>query len=170
MQSRTSTVSPAAIVIAGPAGVGKTTVGLALARALDWEFLDADALHSAASVEKMRSGINLTDDDRRPWLGSVKQAIQERIVANSPVVIACSALREDYRDFLTDGLPGVVIVVLDAPRELLEKRLENRDGHFAGTSLLDGQLAAFECPRNDLIIDATRTPDQIVAEIRTLLF
>jgi gluconokinase len=162
-------VQSAAIVIAGPSGVGKTTVGRALASALGWEFVDADSLHSADNIERMRRGISLTDEDRQPWLESIRQTIRDRIAARRPVVVACSALREEYREFLIDGRPDVVIVMLDASREVLQARLANRDGHFAGTSLLNGQLATLERPRHGVIVDASQTPEQIVAEIRTLV-
>ena len=82
------------ILLMGVSGVGKTTVGEALAQYLHWRFVDADEFHSAANVAKMRAGIPLDDADRAPWLQSLHDAIAAWIAAGESVVLACSALKE----------------------------------------------------------------------------
>lgn len=158
------------IVIAGPAGVGKSTVGRALADMLGWDFLDADLLHASDSIERMRRGIPMREEDRVPWLERVRGAIDRRIAAGRPVVVACSALREQYRRYLTSGLEAARVVVLDAPPEVLRARLDTRTGHFAGARLLEAQLATFERTQDALIIDASRPVQDLVSHIRQLLF
>lgn len=156
-----------AVVIAGPAGVGKTTVGLALAGELGWEFVDADALHSPASIDRMRRGVSLTDAERWPWLDRVRDAIADRLARDQRVVVACSALREEYRRYLASPSPLVRIVVLDAPRGVLKDRIEARAGHFAGASLVDAQLGRFERPEET--IDATAPIGTVVSRIRAAI-
>src|SRR4029079_7651272 len=94
------------IVVMGPAGAGKTTIGLALAQSLGWRFLDADDFHSPANVEKMRNGIGLTDDDRAPWLAAMHDALEQALTSATSVVLACSALKESYRRALTPAAAG----------------------------------------------------------------
>ena len=89
------------VVLMGVAGVGKTTVGRLLATQLDWKFADADTYHSPENIKKMASGIPLSDADREPWLGILRQTIQSWITNNDNVVLACSALKESYRQYLS---------------------------------------------------------------------
>src|SRR5512146_761924 len=91
---------PMIVILMGVAGVGKTTVGRLLATQLGWEFADADAYHSPQNIEKMAAGIPLSDADRRPWLGTLRQAIESWVANNKNVVLACSALKQSYRDLL----------------------------------------------------------------------
>ena len=132
------------IVVMGVAGCGKSTVGAALAARLDARFLDADDLHSPASVAKMAAGEPLTDADREPWLHRVADAL----AADDRIVIACSALRRRYRDVLrTAG--GVTFVFLDVSRPEIERRMANRSGHFMGAQMIDSQFAALDRPTPD---------------------
>lgn len=164
--------APRAVVLMGVAGSGKTTVGRALAQLLGWCFLDADDLHSPASIEKMRHGVGLDDADRAAWLDAVAAAIAARIAEGRPTVIACSALKRSYRDRLVRGQPSVAIAFLDASPDLLRRRLAARRGHFAGPSLLASQLATLESPAPDegiARVDADRPPEEIGPAIcRTL--
>lgn len=129
----------------GVSGSGKSTVGELLARDLQVDFIDADDLHSDASKTKMGSGIPLTDDDRWPWLARVGEAMKAETEAGRGVVVACSALRRAYRDALRSAADGPVFFVhLDGERELLERRLADRTGHFMPSSLLDSQLGTLE--------------------------
>jgi carbohydrate kinase (thermoresistant glucokinase family) len=158
------------VVVMGPAGSGKTTVGQALAHSCGWDFVEGDLLHPPANVEKMRAGHGLTDADREPWLAAVRQVIVQSIAADRPMVVTCSALKQRYREILSAGLVGVQLVYLQADRATLERRLAARAGHFAGPALVDSQLAALEEPAGDAItIDATQSPDAIVAQIRSQL-
>ena len=154
------------IVVMGTTGAGKTTVGKLLAARLGWEFLDADDLHLAASVAKMRQGIALDDADREPWLDAVRAEIQSRVAANRSLVVACSALKEAYRrKLLVDA--DVKVVYLRGTYDEIRKHLQKRSGHFAGESLLASQFAALEEPADALWVQATEAPDEIVRRIVT---
>ncbi|HZJ08714.1 MAG TPA: gluconokinase [Trueperaceae bacterium] len=137
---------PAAVVIMGVSGSGKTSVGRSLASTLGYEFLDADDFHSEHNVAKMASGQPLTDGDRQPWLAAVRDAMAARLERGEGVVMACSALRAGYRDVLRQAGDGVRFVYLKAGRGLIAKRLARRSRHFFAPSLLDSQFATLEEP------------------------
>lgn len=134
----------------GVSGCGKSTLGALIADTLVCPFLEGDSFHSDAAVEKMRSGLALTDEDRWPWLDRLGQAGTDAIAASGTAVIACSALRKAYRDRLRAviGYP-VRFVLLENSRERLLARLGNRPGHYMPASLLDSQLATLERPLPD---------------------
>ena len=157
------------VILMGPAGSGKTTVGSALAAALGWPFFDADDLHLHESVEKMRAGVALTDDDRAPWLARVHALVERLSQQGGHAVIACSALKERYRDAIADGVRDVRWVFLEASPDLLRGRLVHRPDHFAGAALLPSQLTELERPADALTVDADRPVDAIVAEIRAAM-
>ncbi len=154
------------VVLMGVSGVGKTAVGRALAARLGWTFADADDLHPAANVAKMQRGEGLTDADRKPWLDAVRALIEHRLAAGQPTVLACSALKARYRDRLRVR-DEVRFVWLDEPRAVLETRLEDRAGHFAGPSLLPSQFEALERPseREAVRVTATGGVDQTAARV-----
>ena len=152
------------VVVMGVAGAGKTTVGARLATVLDWTFLDADTLHPPANIEKMRHGIALTDADREPWLARVSEHIAAYRRAAQPAVIACSALRREYRERLhTDT--AVKFVYLKGDYPLLYERLRRRVGHFLKAPLLESQLASLEEPSDATTVDASLPIDVIVQRI-----
>ena len=160
------------LIVAGVAGSGKTTVGALLAGRLRWRFADADTFHPAANVEKMRAGIPLTDADRKPWLCSITDWIDERIALGQSAVITCSALKRAYRDDLLTGRPAVTMVFLQVSREVLEQRLTSRAGHFFPEKLLDSQLAALEPPAPDERVrtvlaegDSAQTAAKVIATL-----
>jgi gluconokinase len=160
------------LIVAGVAGSGKTTVGALLAGRLRWRFADADTFHPAANVAKMRAGVPLTDADRQPWLHAITDWMDERIAASQSAVVTCSALRRAYRDQLLAGRPTATMVFLQVSREVLERRLMARPGHFFPEKLLDSQLAALELPAPDERVltlpaeeDATQTAAQIIATL-----
>jgi gluconokinase len=152
----------------GPAGSGKTTVGELLAAQLGWEFADGDSFHSAANIEKMRRGVPLDDDDRIPWLNSIREEMESWDAQSRNVVLACSALKRDYRQRLQIN-SNVKLVYLKGSYELLRERLHARKGHYAGEQLLASQFADLEEPADALTINVARTPEEIVAEIRKQL-
>ena len=154
------------IVIVGPAGAGKTTVGRALAGAESWRFVDGDDFHTPAAVAKMRAGIALTDAERAPWLASLHDLVSATLGRRDHLVLACSALKERYRATLRGDLRTVRFVYLKADQQTLGRRLADRAGHFAGPTLLASQLADLEEPADALTIDATEPPERIVAIIR----
>lgn len=155
-------------MLMGPAGAGKTTVGELLARSLGWHFLDADAFHSKANVERMSQGIGLTDADRAPWLRAMRDALEDLHARGESVVLACSALKERYRRALVpeSASNAVRFVYLRATEAVLRERLAHRTAHYAGPSLLASQLAALEEPPDALWIDASSEPSEIMHRIR----
>jgi gluconokinase len=152
------------VIVMGVAGAGKTTVGRALAAALGWPFVDADDLHPAANVDRMRRGQPLDDADRAPWL----QAVASTIRTMKDGVVACSALKRAYRDALRvrDDVRFVYLVV---DRAVLERRLAARRGHYMPPSLLPSQLATLEPPDDAIVVDGDAPVDRLVDEIRAAL-
>lgn len=156
------------IVVMGVSGAGKTLVGRELAAALDWQFYDGDDFHSAANVEKMRTGHPLNDDDRRPWLAAIRAVIARTLANGNSAVVACSALKQWYRDALipdSAAAGAVRFVYLDVPRDVLHQRLIDRPHHFMPADLLDSQLTTLEKPSDALCVDGTKPPAQIVASV-----
>ena len=153
------------ILIMGVTGAGKTTVGRALAQSLHWSFADADDYHSPANIAKMRAGIALTDEDRAPWLLSLKNAILGWLAATESVVLACSALKASYRDILVVSAE-VKLVYLQIGTELAAARLAARRGHYMNPSLLHSQFETLEEPHDALTVDASQSMEHIVASIR----
>jgi len=156
------------ILLMGTTGAGKTTVGKLLAARLRWTFLDADDFHPPANIEKMHNGIPLTDADRWPWLKNIHTELQRFAQAGKNVVLACSALKQSYRDLLSAGL-DMRIVYLRGTYEVMRHHIESRRGHFAGESILAGQFADLEEPQNALVLDVSHAPEQLVAEVITYL-
>lgn len=152
----------------GVAGSGKTTIGRALAERLGWLFEDGDAFHSAANVEKMRSGQPLTDEDRWPWLRAIAAELDHRRAAKEPVVIACSALKRSYRAILLDGRTDARLVYLRGRSQLILSRLQARRGHYMPPALLDSQFRTLEEPgeaEHPLTVDVDGPVDAIVDTI-----
>jgi gluconokinase len=152
------------IVVMGPTGSGKTTIGSLLAQQLGWDFVDADQFHSAANKEKMHQGIPLTDADRAPWLAAIHQQIEQWIAEKRNVVLACSALKQSYRDLLWRG-GDIKLVYLKGSYELIAQRLLTRHGHFADEHILAGQFADLEEPADAITVDISAPPEKIVEEI-----
>jgi gluconokinase len=172
MDDRVNNATVRIVVVMGVSGAGKTLIGRALARAIHWPFHDADDYHSPANIQKMQRGEGLTDADRAPWLERLHELTTAAYASGQRMVLACSALKESYRERLRpDGAPrdAVRFVYLDVPRAVLEERLRTRRGHFAPVELLDSQLATLEPPRDALWVDGTAPPDEIVRRIRTEL-
>src|SRR5215469_5358462 len=156
------------ILLMGVTGSGKTTVGQALAESLQWQFADADDFHPASNVAKMRAGIPLDDADRAPWLAALRTQMLGWLKSRANVVLACSALKQAYRDELVVGT-DVRLVYLRGRSELIEARLKERHGHYMDPNLLPSQFAALEEPRDALAVDVDASVDEIVGRIRTVL-
>ena len=152
------------VMIMGVSGAGKSLVGAGLSTRLGVRFVEGDDLHPSANVEKMRSGIPLTDDDRWPWLDRVADVLSD----DAPVVVTCSALKRIYRERIKQRARGPVLVVhLSGGKEAIRERLALRKGHFMPPSLLDSQFATLETPSSDeaFSVDALAPLDDIVETI-----
>jgi gluconokinase len=155
------------IFVMGVSGVGKTTVGSALAAQLGVPFIDADDLHPAANKAKMAAGIPLTDQDRWPWLETVARA-----AGRQPSVVACSALRRRYRDYLLSLLPGALFLHLEADRQQIAERVTGRTHEYMPASLLDSQLATLEPLATDepgFQLDATAPIEDLLKQATSRL-
>jgi gluconokinase len=152
------------ILVMGVTGSGKTTVGKLLAQRLKYNFLDADDFHSAANREKMHQGIPLTDADRAPWLTALHDELVRANSAGRSVVLACSALKQEYRNTLAAGL-NLKIVFLRGTVDQLHRNLALRANHFAGESLVPSQLATLEEPAGVIVENIAAAPEEIVEDI-----
>ncbi|MFV1994948.1 MAG: gluconokinase [Verrucomicrobiales bacterium] len=137
------------LVLMGVSGSGKTTLGQLLSERLGARFFDADDFHPPENVEKMRSGVALTDEDRVAWLSALSVLLREASARRQPTVLACSALRRGFRDALRKSAPSLRFLFLSGPRSLLAERLEGRVGHYMPGTLLETQLEALEPPTAD---------------------
>jgi gluconokinase len=150
------------IIIMGVSGSGKTTIGSLLAKELNWSFYDADDFHNESNKEKMSKGIALTDSDRASWLQALRNLIQTE---SDSFVLACSALKATYRDFLNVN-EYVKFIYLKGSFEQIEKRINERKNHYMPVKLLQSQFDALEEPQDALIIEISRTPQEIIQIIR----
>lgn len=165
--------APVVVVMMGPAGSGKSTVGRALADALAWEFVEGDAYHPAGNVALMQAGHALGDEERAPWLASLRAEIEWHLSRSRGAVVACSALRRAYREALRPpgAGDGLRFVYLQATALELGLRLRERP-HFFPATLLSSQLATLQPPEPDegiLVVDAQRPVAQLVEQIRAEL-
>jgi gluconokinase len=149
------------VLVMGVAGVGKTTIGEALARALGARFIDADDYHSPENVAKMKAGIPLGDEDRRPWLNRLNEELKKERRA----VLACSALKESYRRRLAEGVRGFTVVYLHGSAELIRERMKERKHRYMPAALLYRQLATLEPPGEAIAIDVAAPVEDSVAAI-----
>ena len=152
----------------GVSGSGKTTIGEALAVALNAQFIDADWLHSHDNLETMAAGLPLSDEQREPWLHAVGENLREAHDDRRDLVVACSALKHKYRDILRSYVPDIYFVFLDASIELLRERVASRHHEFMPPSLLESQVSTLEplgAEENGLREDVERVPDDIVLDV-----
>jgi gluconokinase len=156
------------IAVMGVTGAGKTTVGRLLAAQLGWEFVDADDFHPESNLDKMRRGIALDDEDRRPWLERLRTEMARADCGARNLVLACSALKKEYRRILEGGVE-VKFVYLKGSMEQVARRLGFRQGHFADEKILGGQFADLEEPDEAVVVEIGARPEKIVSAIREKL-
>lgn len=153
------------LILMGPMGCGKTTIGKMLGEKLGWSFYDADDFHPKKNVEKMRAGIALTDEDRQLWLKKLQGKIRRWLKDRQNTILACSALKQAYRDILGVNQKAVRTVYLKGSYPLLRKRIEERQHPYMDKNLLKSQLNALEEPKDGLWVDIATTPEIIVTTI-----
>ncbi len=153
------------LVLIGPMGCGKTTIGKTLSRLYGWRFEDGDDYHPRANKEKMQAAIPLDDDDRRPWLSILRELLKEACKKDENLVLACSALKQKYRRMLGIDQQEIVSVYLKGSRELLIQRIEGRQHEYMNKSLIDSQLDTLEEPKTGIIVNMEGTPEEIAATI-----
>ena len=160
------------IVVSGPSGSGKTTIAVALAARMGWEFGEGDDFHPAENVARMRAGIPLDDEARRPWLALIAKWIGEHEAAGRSCVVTCSALKRSYRDQLRDGHPSVWFAQLTVPEDVLAERVGARKGHYMPPSLVHSQIAILEPLDDDepgLSIPGTESADEAIETVLAAL-
>lgn len=153
------------VVVMGVSGSGKTTLGKQLAEHLGCEFLDGDDYHPQENVAKMAAGTALTDEDRWPWLARLNALLRGRRDA----VLACSALKQAYRDRLAQGLARCEFVFLHGSFDLIRERLESRRHRYMPATLLQSQFATFEPPAGAIEVDVGQPPERCIEEILAAL-
>lgn len=152
-------------VVMGVSGVGKTTIGQMLSAATGLPFFDGDNFHPQANIDKMAAGVPLTDADRQGWLKTLHQLLKAQLQQQG-CVVACSALKQQYRDVLSNGLgDAVVFVYLQGSYEAIQQRLQQRKGHFMQASLLQSQFDTLEPPIDAIEVSISKTPEAIVQDI-----
>ena len=155
------------VVLMGVTASGKTTIGRKLAAKLGWEYAEGDDYHSEANKQKMHQGIPLTDEDRAPWLVSLHDVLMGWYRSGKSGVLACSALKQTYRDALSAGIPKEALrfVLLEVPRPILERRLAERRNHYMSPALLDSQIGTLELPKDAIRVRGDLPPDEVVHQI-----
>jgi gluconokinase len=159
-------MKPNIFILMGVAAVGKTTLGKALADATGGLFFDGDDFHSDSNRQKMTAGTSLTDEDRKDWLEAIAKLITDQSSASTPTFIACSALKQSYRDILISAHPSLAFLFLTADPETLRQRITRRyesGEHFMPPALLDSQLATLESPADALELDSTKSISELVS-------
>ena len=152
------------IVVIGVAGSGKTTVGTLLAEAMHCPFLEGDSLHSKQNIDKISHGIPLTDADRAPWLAAIHNHILYWFERGQDLVVGCSALKQQYREVLAEGVP-ITWVYLKGSFELIRSRMTRRPNHFMKADMLESQFDTLEEPSKALVVDISAPLGAIVEQI-----
>jgi gluconokinase len=152
------------ITVMGVSGCGKTTIGSRLANRLGWKFIESDDYHSEADIQKMSGGIPLSDADRWPWLECLNLILREEIDHGRHIVLACSALKQSYREKLYTGINDGVYVYLKGSYDLIRDRMQQRE-HFMKADMLQSQFDTLEEPQDAILIDIHLTEHEIIDQI-----
>jgi carbohydrate kinase (thermoresistant glucokinase family) len=157
------------ILVMGVSGSGKTTVGKAVAASLGLLFLDADDFHPPENVAKMAAGLSLTDQDREPWLAAIAGKLTALRSEGRPFVLACSALKERYREILVQAAPGLVVIWLQGSPDLIRERMLAREHHFMPSALLESQFVTLEPPASAIRLDIRESIADLASRIHVML-
>ena len=152
-------------IVMGVSGTGKSTIGKLLSDRTGWTFYDADDFHPLTNIIKMKRGIPLNDEDRLPWLLKLKQLITNTIDSDRQGILACSALKSEYRQILQNDRSEVRFIYLRGDYDCIQSRVRQRTGHFMSSALLRSQFDTLEEPKNAIKVDVSHTPEAIVKEI-----
>lgn len=152
------------IILMGVSGCGKTTIGRLLSEKLNIPFFDADNFHTDNNIRKMKAGIPLNDDDRKPWLNILSEKIKEWNEANG-AILACSALKQSYRNILQSKSNDIIFIWLDGSYQLIQARMMRRKDHYMPPELLKSQFEALEPPSEAVRVSIDQPPDNILSEI-----
>ncbi len=150
-----------AIVVMGVTGCGKSTVATALCERMGAHLIEGDAFHSEANIRRMASGTPLTDADRKDWLDSLGRELTRVLASHELAVLACSALKQRYRDSLRHAVPHLGFVFLELSREEAIERVAHRSGHFMPASLVDSQFHDLESPVGEARVLAVHALDPV---------
>lgn len=155
------------LIISGVAGAGKSTIGKLLAQRLGWDFIEGDNFHSSENIQKMARGEPLSEEDRIPWLMKVQAEIKRCLTEHVPAILACSALKENYRNILRIDAQRVHFIFLTGEFVLLKERLQQRKKHFMSPSLLADQLELLELTNGAHTIDISKPKKFVVESIES---
>jgi len=153
------------IIVMGVCGSGKSTIGSLLAEKLGCSFLDADVFHPQANVEKMSRGEPLNDEDRKPWLVRLNKEMAQCSTTGTSAVLGCSALKESYREILSEGISDLSVVYLKGDYNTIYERMSSRAGHFMGENMVQSQFDTLEEPTDAIVVDIKESPEAIVSQI-----
>nr|WP_245817587.1 gluconokinase [Hydrococcus rivularis] len=162
-------IEPRICILMGVSGSGKSTVGRLLAQIVGWQFYDGDDFHPLENLAKMSRGIPLSDRDRQPWLLALRDLIDEVRRNKSHAIIACSALKQGYRDLLQGDRQDLLWVYFKGSYEQIWQRIQQRQQHFMKAELLRSQFESLDEPENAIAIDISRTPGDIAMQIAKIL-
>jgi carbohydrate kinase (thermoresistant glucokinase family) len=153
------------VILIGPMGSGKTRIGELRSQKLGWRFIEGDAFHPPQNVAKMKAGVPLDDADRLPWLAALRKEVEACLAGGAHAVVACSALKQAYREALGVDQATVRSVYLRGSRAVLRQRLSGRDHAYMPDGLLNSQLETMEEPTEGITVDIAATPEAIVEGI-----
>ncbi len=152
------------IILMGVSGCGKTTIGRLLSEKLNLPFFDADNFHTDNNIRKMKAGVPLNDDDRKPWLQTLTEKIKEWNEANG-AILACSALKQTYRNILQSKSNDIIFIWLDGSYQLIQARMMRRKDHYMPPELLKSQFEALEPPSEAVRVSIDQPPENILSDI-----